>query len=148
MLVITEGMSRSARLPGRAEQSGETSRTLDSAMIEPSIGTPDVVVIDLVDEEVKIKEVADPKRDLWLSTSDGLVALFLQVLATLFAPAIITILNRHFDTRQAHVANLISLLDLRPLGPCHVLFCSFPLIALWTTLLAFRFLWALLLTAF
>lgn len=139
MLGITEGMSRSTRLPGRAEQSGETSRTLDSAMIEPSIGTPDVVVVDFVDEEVRIREVVDPKKDLWLSTSDGLVALFLKALAKLFAPVIIITLNRQFDVRQANVSNHILLLNRRSLMPCHLLFCSFSSIALQMMLPAHTF---------
>jgi hypothetical protein len=63
--------SGSARLPGEAEQRGEMSRTLDSAMTEPSTATPDVVVLHSVDEDVKVKDLSDPKRDLWLSTADG-----------------------------------------------------------------------------
>lgn len=45
--------------------------TLDAAMREPSTTTPDVVVLDFIVEEVKPKDVADPKKDLWLSTVDG-----------------------------------------------------------------------------
>lgn len=48
---------------------GETS--LDAAMRAPSTTTPDVVVLDFVDEEKKPKEVIDPAKDLWLSTVDG-----------------------------------------------------------------------------
>ena len=44
---------------------------MDAAMRAPSTTTPDVVVLDFVDEEVQVKEIADPKRDLWLSTVDG-----------------------------------------------------------------------------
>lgn len=56
-----------ARLP--AADRAETS--LDAAMRAPSTTTPDVVVLDFVDEDVKPKEAADPKKDLWLSTVDG-----------------------------------------------------------------------------
>ncbi|KAH8815334.1 hypothetical protein F5884DRAFT_667953 [Xylogone sp. PMI_703] len=48
---------------------GETS--LDAAMRAPSTTTPDVVVLDFVDEEKKPKEVVDPTKDLWLSSVDG-----------------------------------------------------------------------------
>jgi hypothetical protein len=48
---------------------GETS--LDAAMRAPSTTTPDVVVLDFVDEDVKVREVIDLKKDLWLSTADG-----------------------------------------------------------------------------
>ncbi len=48
---------------------GETS--LDAAMREPSERTPDVVVLSSLPEDVKPKEIADPKKDLWLSTVDG-----------------------------------------------------------------------------
>ncbi|RAL63259.1 hypothetical protein DID88_004336 [Monilinia fructigena] len=48
---------------------GETS--LDAAMRAPSTTTPDVIVLSFLDEEKKIKEVADPKRDLWVSSLDG-----------------------------------------------------------------------------
>lgn len=46
----------------------ETS--LDAAMRAPS-AAPDVVVLDFVDDDMKIKEPADPKKDLWLSSVDG-----------------------------------------------------------------------------
>lgn len=45
--------------------------TLGAAMREPSTTIPDVVVLDFVVEEVEPKDVADPKKDLWLSTVDG-----------------------------------------------------------------------------
>ncbi|RFU29666.1 hypothetical protein B7463_g6659, partial [Scytalidium lignicola] len=48
---------------------GETS--LDAAMRAPSTTTPDVVVLDFVEEEKKPKEVIDPTKDLWLSSVDG-----------------------------------------------------------------------------
>lgn len=48
---------------------GETS--LDAAMRAPSTTAPDVVVLSFLDEDVKIKEVADPKKDLWVSSIDG-----------------------------------------------------------------------------
>ena len=57
-----------ARVPASADR-GETS--LDAAMRAPSTTTPDVVVLDFVDEDLKVKEIADPKKDLWLSTVDG-----------------------------------------------------------------------------
>lgn len=50
---------------------GETS--LDAAMRAPSTTAPDVVVLSFLDEDVKIKEVADPKKDLWVSSIDGYV---------------------------------------------------------------------------
>ena len=53
---------------------GETS--LHQAMVEPSTRSPDIVVLDSVDEDKKFKEVADPKKDLWLSTVDGQVFFF------------------------------------------------------------------------
>ncbi len=40
-------------------------------MRAPSTTTPEVVVLDYVEEEVKVKEIADPRRDLYLSTVDG-----------------------------------------------------------------------------
>jgi len=40
-------------------------------MRAPSTTTPDVVVLDFVDEDVKVREVIDLKKDLWLSTADG-----------------------------------------------------------------------------
>lgn len=48
----------------------ETPRTLEAVMREPN-ATPDVVVVDSIDEVIPKKEVADPKKDLWLSTADG-----------------------------------------------------------------------------
>jgi hypothetical protein len=56
----------SARVP--TTDRAETS--LDAAMRAPSTA-PDVVVLDFVDDDMKIKEVADPKKDLWLSSVDG-----------------------------------------------------------------------------
>lgn len=53
---------------GQAER-GETS--LDAAMRAPSTTTPEIVVLDFVEEEVKVREVVDPKKDLYLSTVDG-----------------------------------------------------------------------------
>ena len=50
---------------------GETS--LGAAMRAPSTTTPDVVVLSFVDEDTKVKEVADPKKDLWVSSVDGYV---------------------------------------------------------------------------
>jgi len=47
----------------------ETS--LDSVMRAPSTTTPEVVVINFVDEEARYKEVPSPSKDLWLSTVDG-----------------------------------------------------------------------------
>lgn len=57
------------RASGQSAERGETS--LDAAMRAPSTTTPEVVVLDYVEEEAKEKEVADPKRDLYLSTVDG-----------------------------------------------------------------------------
>lgn len=55
----------SARAPtDRAETS------LDAAMRAPS-AAPDVVVLDFVDDDMKMKDPADPKKDLWLSSVDG-----------------------------------------------------------------------------
>ncbi|PQE27145.1 hypothetical protein CJF32_00000111 [Rutstroemia sp. NJR-2017a WRK4] len=48
---------------------GEMS--LDAAMRAPSTNAPDVVVLSFLDEDVKVKEVADPKKDLWVSSIDG-----------------------------------------------------------------------------
>lgn len=48
---------------------GESS--LDAVMRAPSTTTPDVVVLDFVREEVKPKNLIDPRKDLWLSTVDG-----------------------------------------------------------------------------
>ncbi|TVY57029.1 hypothetical protein LCER1_G003533 [Lachnellula cervina] len=45
---------------------GETS--LDAAMRQPA---PDVVVLDFVEEDAKVKDTSDPKKDLYLSTNDG-----------------------------------------------------------------------------
>lgn len=57
----------SARVP----TTDRPERSLDAEMRAPSTTTPDVVVLDYVDDDMKIKEVADPKKDLWLSTVDG-----------------------------------------------------------------------------
>jgi hypothetical protein len=46
-------------------------RSLDAEMRAPSTTTPDVVVLDFVEDDTKVKEVADPKKDLWLSSVDG-----------------------------------------------------------------------------
>ena len=56
-----------------ATASGSGANTLGSVMEAPSTTTPDVVVLDALDEDVKPREVADPRRDLWLSSSDGYV---------------------------------------------------------------------------
>ncbi|KAJ8070268.1 hypothetical protein OCU04_000651 [Sclerotinia nivalis] len=56
--------------PSRTNRNrGETS--LDAAMRAPSTTAPDVVVLSFLDEDVKVKEVADPKKDLWVSSIDG-----------------------------------------------------------------------------
>lgn len=55
---------------------GETS--LDAAMRAPSTTAPDVVVLSFVDEDKKVKEVADPKKDLWISSVDGYVKLIVS----------------------------------------------------------------------
>lgn len=56
-----------------AQMRGTTSEiSLHQAMIAPS-ASPDVVVLDFIDEDSKYKEIADPKKDLWLSTVDGQV---------------------------------------------------------------------------
>jgi len=52
-------------------RSGPSETNLDAAMRAPSTQSPDVVVLDFIDEEVRIPERADPKKDLWLSTVDG-----------------------------------------------------------------------------
>jgi hypothetical protein len=49
---------------------GETS--LDAAMRQPA-QQPDVVVLDFVEGDVKVKDTSDPKKDLYLSTNDGFV---------------------------------------------------------------------------
>jgi hypothetical protein len=59
-------MARNSR--GAAPTHPETS--LDAAMRAPS-APPDVVVLDFVHDDNKVKEVADPKKDLWLSSVDG-----------------------------------------------------------------------------
>lgn len=46
-------------------------RSLDAEMRAPSTTTPDVVVLDFVEDDTKAQEVADPKKDLWLSSVDG-----------------------------------------------------------------------------
>ncbi|TVY82678.1 hypothetical protein LSUE1_G001810 [Lachnellula suecica] len=58
-----------ARTRGAGADRGETS--LDAAMRAPSTQQPDVVVLDFVEEDVKVKDTSDPKKDLWLTTSDG-----------------------------------------------------------------------------
>lgn len=55
-----------------ARTRGSASASLHDAMVAPS-ASPDVVVIDFLDEDSKFKEVVDPKKDLWLSTVDGQV---------------------------------------------------------------------------
>jgi len=54
--------SASPRIP--AEMS------LDAAMRAPSTTTPDVVVVDYLEQEVKPKS-PDPRKDLWISSVDG-----------------------------------------------------------------------------
>jgi hypothetical protein len=54
----------------RATRRGQT-RTLDATMRAPSTTTPDVVVLDVIDLEEKLKVTMNPKKDLWLSTVDG-----------------------------------------------------------------------------
>ena len=44
---------------------------MDAEMRAPSNTTPDIVVLDFVEDDTKAKEVADPKKDLWLSSVDG-----------------------------------------------------------------------------
>jgi hypothetical protein len=56
----------------RTQGSASAEASLHDAMVAPS-ASPDVVVLDFVDEDSKYKEVADPKKDLWLSTVDGQV---------------------------------------------------------------------------
>jgi len=66
-----------ARTKSSAATTAEFSRavraetSLDAAMRAPSTTTPEVVVLDCVEEEVKVEEIADPRRDLYLSTVDG-----------------------------------------------------------------------------
>jgi hypothetical protein len=61
-----------ARTRGSGQAAAERPETsLDAAMRAPSTTTPEVVVLDYVEEEVKVKEIADPRRDLYLSTVDG-----------------------------------------------------------------------------
>tara|TARA_R110002060_G_scaffold75146_1_gene84714 strand:- start:68 stop:262 length:195 start_codon:yes stop_codon:yes gene_type:complete len=55
--------------PSMRSAGGESS--LDAVMRAPSTTTPDVVVLDFVREEVKPKDLIDPRKDLWLSTADG-----------------------------------------------------------------------------
>ncbi|CZT47415.1 related to putative protein [Rhynchosporium secalis] len=52
-------------------RSAGAGSSLDAAMRAPSTTTPDVVVLDSVREEVKPKELIDPRKDLWLTTADG-----------------------------------------------------------------------------
>jgi hypothetical protein len=65
----------------RGSAGGETS--LFAAMT--STRSPDVVVLDFVDEDSKFKEIADPKKDLWLSTVDGQVISFRNKICSLGA---------------------------------------------------------------
>jgi hypothetical protein len=66
-----------ARTRGSGQPAAERAETsLDAAMRAPSTTTPEVVVLDYVEEEVKVKEVVDPRRDLYLSTVDGSVSPF------------------------------------------------------------------------
>jgi hypothetical protein len=46
-------------------------RSLDAEMRAPSTTTPDVVVLDRIDDGLRGKKKADPKKDLWLSSVDG-----------------------------------------------------------------------------
>lgn len=64
--------TRSAPSAGAQLERGETS--LDAAMRAPSMTVPDVVVLDFIEDEVKVKDISDPKKDLWLSTVDGYVS--------------------------------------------------------------------------
>ena len=57
----------SARVP----TTDRPERSLDAEMRAPSTTTPDVVVLDFVQDDAKSKEVADPKKDLYLSSIDG-----------------------------------------------------------------------------
>ncbi|KAH6666565.1 hypothetical protein B0J14DRAFT_194351 [Halenospora varia] len=66
MMARTRG---TARVPNPADRGEGTS--LDAAMRAPSTTTPDIVVLDFVEEELKPKDTSDPEKDLWLSTSDG-----------------------------------------------------------------------------
>jgi len=52
-------------------RSGPSETSLDAAMRAPSNHSPDVVVLDFIEQDVKTPERADPKKDLWLSTVDG-----------------------------------------------------------------------------
>lgn len=66
----TEEMARTTAYPRVSTMDhGETS--LDAAMRAPSTTTPDVVVLNHVEDNTKAKEVADPRKDLWLSSVDG-----------------------------------------------------------------------------
>jgi len=59
-----------------ADRGGGPESSLDAAMRAPSTQQPDVVVLDFAEEEPKVRDISDPKKDLWLSTSDGLVLPF------------------------------------------------------------------------
>jgi hypothetical protein len=61
----------SRQLSASRADRGEMS--LDAAMRAPSTNAPDVVVLSFLDEDVKVKEIADPKKDLWVSSIDGYV---------------------------------------------------------------------------
>lgn len=44
--------------------------TLHDVVVAPS-NAPDVVVLDRLPEGLDVKEVLNPKEDLWLTTADG-----------------------------------------------------------------------------
>ena len=68
----TKSSGSNAQPVERGERTAE--QTLDAAMRAPSTTTPEVVVLDHVDEErEKLEENVDPKRDLFISTVDGRV---------------------------------------------------------------------------
>lgn len=68
----TRASGSSAQPVERGERTAE--QTLDAAMRAPSTTTPEVVVLDHVDEvKEKLEENVDPKRDLFISTVDGRV---------------------------------------------------------------------------
>lgn len=74
----------------RPGDSAETS--LEAAMRAPSTISPDVVVLGYIEEERKAKDMADPKKDLWLSTVDGYMIspdLTARQLANTFSAAIL-----------------------------------------------------------
>jgi len=55
----------------KMSRSGPSETSLDAAMRAPSTQSPDVVVLDNIEEDVKIPERVDPKKDLWMTTYDG-----------------------------------------------------------------------------